>query len=381
MLVWARDGSRMDVASAAKRIGVAEVRLQAWENGDSYPTLTQLRKVASVYKRSVGVFFLRKRPAGSARPADFRRVELSLTHIISPALANGIRASEAKRESALDIYAQMEEDPPPFALDVDLSQDAERVAAQISEQLGISVSDRKKWTSDYDALNAWKAAVESRGVLVMQVSGVDVGTMRGCSLATFPLPVIILNSSDRPLGRVFTLLHELTHIVAHESSLCDVTDGVNRSNDAHATESFCNHVAGAILVPLDALLKQPAVAQTEKERDWKADELAGLRKVFWASREAILRRLLYARKTSTTFYRAERERMQRQRENDEGANSDGFVPFPRKVVLANGRFLTGLVVDAYDASVITGSALSQILGTKLDHLPKIIDVLKKREAA
>jgi hypothetical protein len=123
------------------------------------------------------------------------------------------------------------------------------------------------------------------------------------------------------------------------------------------------------------------VARANARSEWSADDLAALRKRFWASREAILRRLLIAEKTSQAFYQRMRAEFQRQHAGDEGETSGGFATVPRRVVLANGRLLTGLVVDAYDSSVITGTDLSRILGTKLDHLPKIVDVLRERKAA
>lgn len=381
LLVWAREASRIDRATAAKRVGVTVEKVEAWEEGTKFPTLTQLRKIARVYKRSVGVFFLEQRPAAMPQPADFRRMELSIQHVIIPELAAGIRAAEAKRAAALEIYVQREEEPPAFGLALNLNAAPEQVAQQIAEQLGITMHDRAKWGSEYDALNAWKAAVEARGVLVMQISRVPVSDMRGCSLALFPLPVIILNSSDKPLGRIFTLLHELVHLARAESGLCDVFEDAQRGDQEQQIETYCNRIAGATLVPVNDLLQHPVVAGAPDRREWGGDEIMELRRLFWASWEVILRRLLIAGKTTQQFYRVERERLRRQYANDEGASAGGFVTPPRRVVLSNGRFLTGLVVDAYDSSVITGSDLSRILGTKLDHLPKIIDVLKEREAA
>lgn len=381
LLVWARETSRMDQATVAQRLKVPEAKLQAWEAGVKFPTLGQLRKLAHIYKRSIGVFFLDARPADAPAPTDYRRMELSVQHVISPELAQGIRAAQAKRDAALDIYIEWEEEPPAFQLTVNPDIDPEETARDLTERLGITMRDRQQWTGEYDALNSWKAAVESLGVLVMQVSGVSVREMRGCSLALFPLPIILLNSSDKPLGRVFSLMHELVHLARAESGLCDVTERAQRGNQEQRIEVYCNHVAGAILVPRLDLLRQTLVAQAPDGRDWTGDELLTLRKAFWASREAILRRLLMAGKTTLQFYQAERERLRQQYAGDEGATAGGYATFPRRVVLANGRFLTNLVLGAYDANVITGSELSRILGTKLDHLPKILSVLGEREAA
>ena len=60
------------------------------------------------------------------------------------------------------------------------------------------------------------------------------------------------------------------------------------------------------------------------------------------------------------------------------SKKDGFVPHPRMVVLANGRVLTRLALDAYAVSAITGSELSRFLGTKIDHLPKIAKIMHER---
>jgi Zn-dependent peptidase ImmA (M78 family)/transcriptional regulator with XRE-family HTH domain len=381
ILVWAREASRHDVATVARRMQVDEARIQAWEAGDQTPTLAQLRRLAGVYKRSVGVFFLEQRPATPPQPADFRRVELSIPHLMSTDLATGIREAEAKREAALDIYTQWEEEPPAFRLMIDANLPPEEMAQRLVERLGVTMPKRRAWATEYDALNAWKAAVESLGVLVMQISGVEVSEMRGCSLALFPLPIIILNSSDRPLGRVFSLLHELVHLVRAESGLCDVVEEAPRGNEEQAIEARCNHVAGAMLVPLDELLRLPMVARAADRMNWTTDDLLTLRRTFWASREAVLRRLLIAGKTTQRFYQTMREQLRREYETDEGGTSKGFATVPRRVVLSNGRFLTGLVVEAYNADIITGSDLSRILGTKIDHLPKILDVLRERQAA
>ncbi|HKQ23149.1 MAG TPA: ImmA/IrrE family metallo-endopeptidase [Burkholderiales bacterium] len=381
LLVWAREASRVDLATVAQRLKVTEAKLQAWEDGTQLPTLTQLRKLARLYKRSVGVFFLQARPVDPPPPVDYRRIELSLQHVISPELAQGIRAAEVKRDAALEIFAQWEAEPPAFQLGIDPNSHPEETAHRITERLGITTQNRQQWANEYDAMNAWKAAVESLGVLVMQVSGVSVKEMRGCALALSPLPIILLNSKDKPLGRVFSLMHELVHLARAESGLCDVTEQAPRGDREEQIEVYCNHVAGSILVPFDELLRHPLVTPALEAREWSSDELQTLRRAFWASREVILRRLLMAEKTTSQFYKAQRQQWRQQFAGDEGESAGGFTTFPRRVVLANGRFLTRLAIDAYDASVITGSDLSRILGAKLDHLPKILGVLGEREAA
>jgi len=381
LLKWARIACSMDEDTAAKRIAVKRDKLDAWENGATAPTITQLRKAALVYHRAVSFFFLNERPAAARKPTDFRQIELSATDHATPELANAIREAQAKRDSALDIYREIEESPPEFGIDIEPDTPPDDAGTMLLNQLGVTFVQRDTWSDDYAALRAWRTAAEAMGIFVMQVSGVSLDEMRGCSLALFPLPIVLLNSSDRPLGRVFTLLHELMHLASRQSALCDVVEERRRTADAQRIEVYCNRVAGAALVPDRQLLSDPDVARAGHAAQWSDEKLGELRRRFWASREVILRRLLILNKTSQSFYQQKREEFRLEYAQLREERGSRFVPFPRRIVLGNGRLLTGLVIDAYDSRVITGSALSRILGTKLDHLPKIVAELQGRDAA
>jgi transcriptional regulator with XRE-family HTH domain len=212
MLRWAREQSRIELADAARRANQTPERLEEWESGKRTPTLNQLRGLANMYKRSVGVFFLREIPQVPRRPRDYRRLELSADGILSSKAANGIRECEAKRDAALDIHLELETEPPLWTLQLAERTPPERAADTIREALDVKMQARRGWASVYEALNGWKAAVEALGALVFQVSGVPVEEMRGCSISLRPLPIIVLNSADSPLGRIFTLLHEVQHL-------------------------------------------------------------------------------------------------------------------------------------------------------------------------
>lgn len=374
MLSWAREQSRIDISIAARRVGKDPAEVEAWERGDATPTLNQARTLANLYKRSVGVFFLKEKPKAARQPGDFRRLELSAQGAMSPALADGIREAGAKREAALEILNQLEQDPSVWPLKVPDRVPPETAAEAISAQLGVPRL-RAEWRNQYEALSGWRSLVEGMGALVVQISRVSMHEMRGCSLATFPLPVIVLNSADSPLGRVFTLLHEVTHLARSESGLCDINEGGQRSQAVESLEVYCNHVAGAVLVPSAELLARPEVRAANERTEWTPEQLGALSRAFWASREVVLRRLLTLRKTSQDFYQVMRERFEREYAELRDREEDGYVPYYRKVLLSNGRFLSRLAIDAYTAEAITGTQLSRILNAKLDHLPRLREAL------
>ena len=380
LLAWARVASRLDMETAAQKIGVAPEKLASWEDGTAEPTITQLRKLADTYRRAVTFFFLERRPRAAKRLPDFRRLELSADDVESPELANVIREAQAKRAEALNIFAESEDTPPEFLIALDRRLRPEAAAETLRAQLGIEFQQQRRWSNEYEALRAWKAAAEARGVMVLQSSGVSIDEMRGFAIAEFPLPVVILNGSDRPLGRIFTLLHELVHLAHRESALCDIREQVPRNDEQERIEAYCNHVAGAVLVPAEFLNLEADVRRANAQTVWDNEQLSRYRRQFWASRETVLRRLLILGRTSAQFYRRMRNEFVQQYAN-QTANTDIIVPVHRRVLMRNGDFLTSLALGAYESGVLTGSALARVLGTKLEHVPKIITELRSRLVA
>ena len=139
--------------------------------------------------------------------------------------------------------------------------------------LGVSVEDQHAWKDQYAALNGWKNGLEEQGVLVFHFSGVDPREVRGFSLSERVLPVIALNGGDAPNGRVFTLIHELGHLLLGEGGSCDLSELSHPSGPALPVEAFCNAFAGAACVPGDALLADPVVAHAAAANTWTDEDL------------------------------------------------------------------------------------------------------------
>ena len=68
VLVWAREAAGLDPGIAASKLQVKPDRLLSWETGEQRPTLSQLLKLANVYKRNPAVFYVPEPPGLSLRP-------------------------------------------------------------------------------------------------------------------------------------------------------------------------------------------------------------------------------------------------------------------------------------------------------------------------
>ena len=213
LLIWARETAGFEMAQAAKKLQVPPERLEEWERGGDRPTMVQFRKLARIYKRPLGVFYLPEPPSDVRPLHDFRRFPGEVAGIQSPELRYEIRRAYSRRELALDLYQAVGGPPPTFSMDASLSDDPEVVGTAIRDTLGLRYEDQIKWAGWHEPLNVWRSALENASVLVFQATTAAVTEVRGFSIGETPLPAIVMNIKDSPRGRTFTMLHEMAHLI------------------------------------------------------------------------------------------------------------------------------------------------------------------------
>ena len=111
----------------------------------------------------------------------------------------------------MQLFEELDETPPAFSLSGQLHEPPATLAERAREALSISVAEQLAWPNQYEALRSWKSAVEGLGILVFQIPAIDIGVMRGFSIAEMPLPVVGINRGESPRARIFSIMHELTH--------------------------------------------------------------------------------------------------------------------------------------------------------------------------
>lgn len=368
LLIWARESAGYDTKDAANRLGISQEKLESIEAGEAHITYAQLRKSADVYKRSLAAFFMAKPPPSKEPPRDFRMQPEYAGQPISPALNFELRKAWKHRDDVIELAQQMGRTMAVFEPTATMEQSPEHTANYIRELLKVSVQDQLSWQNSSVALKHWKSVVETFGVLVFEVSRIPMEEMRGVSLWSDTLPVILLNGADSHNGRTFTLLHEFTHLLLRQGGICDLAPAQLESQDAKV-EAFCNAVAGAALVPHEVLQQ---LLTSDHDYEWSMDELNELSKNFKVSKEVVLRRLLTLGKTTDGYYRHMRqifiEEYRRIREENKGKGG----PSPAVMAVRNlGRPFVGIVLSAYHDNMIGLATVSDYLGVKIKHLPRI----------
>jgi len=371
LLSWARRSLNLTDEQAASRLGVPVETLRTWETGEQRPTIAQLRTAAERYRRPLGVFFLSTPPADPTPPHDFRIVSGKDAQELSPELLVELRRAHNRREVALELLAELERRPPRLQMRAQLDDDPEQVGRRVRQALGVQLAKQQKWREG-TAFNEWKAVIEAHGVLVFQARGVSYKEVRGFSIAEQPLPVIVVNGSDFPNAKTFTLLHEFVHLFLHLGGICDPYNIVRGRSLNSRTEVFCNHVAGAVLVPASSLVNHASVVANEEPEGWTEAALDRIARDFAVSTLVIVRRLLTLGRTTERFYKEYHERaVARAEKHREERVQEGGPPRPVMVVADMGRAFTGTVLDAYRGRVITASDVSEYLRVRVRQIADV----------
>ena len=367
LLVWARNDSGFSIEEVAKKVQATSERVASWESGERRPTISQLRKLAKVYKRPIATFYLPEPPSDSPMIHDFRRLHGVSVMPESPRLRFEKRRVQFRQDVALELFASGEDAPPAFGLSASIVDDPEIVGKQIRGTLGIAYADQASQNRSGNSFQLWRNAVENSGVLVFQMWNVDPTEARGFSLSDTTLPVIAINVKDSMGGRVFTMIHELAHIMLREGGLCNLSEEATTPSIERTNEIFCNAVAGATLVPKEYLLLENEVA-SNVETVWSDEDVLAIANRYGVSREALLRRLLTCGRTTNVFYRSKREQFL---EEDKPAFSPIPVPYHRRIINRLGQQFTRLVLESHLRETITGSDAAEFLEVDLKHLPNI----------
>lgn len=371
LLLWARDTSGLTIEEAASRIKVSAARLQEWESGESRPTVKQLREAARVYKRPFAAFYLPEPPKGFRVPHDYRTVGDSGSVRMSPELMFALRRARFLREVALELEKDSEHQTFDLLGAASINDDIEGVAYRVRTTLGVEVSAQIQWTGRYTPFNEWRRAIETSNALVIQFEGVEVEETRAFSIPHRQFPVIAVNGNDHPNARVFSLFHELGHLLLNEDGICNFEESPKARNHDQRTERWCNEFAAAVLVPAERLREVLQVSKNDR-RQWEPDELKQPAELFGVSREVIHRRLVSLKLSTFDLHMAMQEKLKQEvAQKVKRDKKGGWMTPSQGAVRRVGPAFARIVFDAYDRQEITTADVTEYLGVRSKHITEI----------
>lgn len=282
-----------------------------------------------------------------------------------------MRAAQERRLLALQFYEELEEEPPTFGLAGTMREAPSTLGARAREALGFTVREQFAWRNQYEAMKAWKTRIEGLGILVFQFPGIATSEMRGFSIAEMPLPVMDVNRGESPRARIFSMMHELTHLMVRQSGVCDFNEDVGAPPEERRIEVFCNAVAAEILAPAEIFLAQVEIVDHPAQpRVWEEETIATLSNRFHVSREFIVRRLLEHGRCTNEFYRVKRELYNLQYLTSRANAEVPKEKWGEKRQRILGDAFTRLVFNTYREGHLTLSEMLGHMQIKVKHLPQ-----------
>jgi Zn-dependent peptidase ImmA (M78 family) len=358
LLRWARERAGFSMPMLARRFP----KLEAWERGETRPTLKQLEGFAKATYTPVGLLFLREPPVESVPIPDFRTVDnLHIGHP-SPDLLDTIYVCQQRQEWYRDFARSTGEEPLTFVGSAQPTHEIEATAARIRQALGFDLEERRRKPTWTDALRLFIEQADQVGILVMCSSVVlnnnrrhlDPGEFRGLAMADDLAPLVFINGADTKAAQMFTLAHELAHIWLGQSALSDAEASSVPGNEV---ERWCNQVAAELLMPLAAVRNE---YRSDAELRMEVDRLA---RRFKVSTLVVLRRIHDAggvtREELWDAYAGELERL---RAMPRGSGGDFYLTQAARV---SKRFARALVVSTLEGQTLYRDAFRMLGFSKL----------------
>jgi Zn-dependent peptidase ImmA (M78 family)/DNA-binding XRE family transcriptional regulator len=368
LLAWARETAGFSLGEAARRAGFSPEKMLAWEDGRARPTMNQARRLAELYHRTLGTFYLATPPEEPAPPADYRRRDRRADY--SPELRWQLKRAAALRATAVELAGEEGDPFPTVDLAIRLTEPPHTAAHRIRRWLGIPDGARP-WREAADAFRFWRRQIEAKGILIFIVRGIDPDEMSGFTLAADAAPVLAINGGEGVERRLFTLLHELTHALLRQGGVSDLHE--EDGDPESMIERFCNAVAARVLLPDQELLGHEIVEKGGREasRLWLDADLAVLARDFGVSREVVYRRLVDLELARREDYLRWRSRLTAPRRVADETDRKGGPDFYRLKIHDLGLSYLRRVFDAYQARIITLADVCDYVGVKADVARKL----------
>jgi Zn-dependent peptidase ImmA (M78 family) len=180
----------------------------------------------------------------------------------------------------------------------------------------------------------------------------------GFCLTDEEFPIIYINNSTAKARQIFSLFHELCHLLLHTNSITRFDDAYvdDLSQDERVIEQYCNRVTGALLIPADDFANQ-----IRSSTDFGDEPVERLSNRYHISREAVLRRLLDLRLVSSDYYRSKAAQWIQEAEDVPGSSRGNYYATHASYL---GLAYMGLVFSNYYQGKISLEETADYLGVR-----------------
>lgn len=352
VIQWARvrAGFSLDEASETFK------KIAAWEAGMASPSYKQLEDMADKFKVPIAVFFFPAPPNVPSIAETFRTLPEQEFEHMPPRIRLLLRKAKAYQLNLMELTGGTNPAPRHIIRDIAFreSMSIASAARRVRRYLDIPIEEQSTWSNDEVALEKWRRALESVGVSVFK-DAFKVPNYSGFCLYDDAFPIIYVNNSNAKTRQIFTLFHELAHLLFHTSGIDTLTDDFIQRlpDDAKRIETVCNSFAAEFLLPEQAF---NAAFEGRPPTEATAEYLADL---FHVSREFIYRRFRDRGLISQAEYESASRRWAEQQRTGEGGGNYYYT----KIAYLGSNYIN-LALSQYYQNHIDEAQLAEYLDIK-----------------
>ena len=342
MLKWAREQSPIELEDIPIRIkGMRSEQVEKWEKGIETPSITEAKKLANLYDIPFASLYLTDLPnKDNTTYIDRRTYKDSLDVGISYELWKEINRLKSCRESVIELF-EVDKYKSIFE-DLNTNATLEEIAMNVRKLFKIETPFKNKSAYNNNAFNFFRSIIEKNGILVLQIEGISINEIRGISLNYKIFPIIAVNKSDSDRAKVFTLFHELSHLIRRTSNLCLID--FNEREDEE--EKICNNLAANILIPEETL--NTSIQNIDLSNDKAIEKIADK---YAVSKFVIIKRLYDLNKINFALYKSKYDKyLNNFNEVKEIKRKQGqkiIVTQDKKLISGSGKLYPKIILDAY----------------------------------
>ena len=375
MLVWARGETPFSsIDEVVMRIPeFSYEKIKAWENGEELPSISEAKKLAVLYDVPFACFFYSRVPEKRIKPyTDRRTVNGSTFKDISYELWVEIKRIMANRETAIEVNpdAITMYDKLPV---VDSHDSIKIFANKIRGFLNIETPFTYKKEYNNNAFNYYRSKFESKGIMIAQISGVDTEEIRGVSIYYDEMPIIAINNKDWERAKVFTLFHEMAHLIRRSSSLCLIN-----FDDSDEEEKICDHIAAEAILP-EKQFKEVVTEINSNLSVWDDWNLIKVADRFGVSTLVVLIRLYKLGIINGAYYNIRYNELSKGfEENSKKSKPQVPIDYHYRYLNKSGYLFPRTVLSAYSNGNISYGEMCMALNVNSMHINNIEQVVMFR---
>lgn len=370
IIKWAIENSPIKKEEIAKKIKVSGKTIDNWVSGKKKMTFAQAKKLSKVLECNPTIFLLDKPLSESKLPMDFRMnrnvKELGIKSI------HAIKEAKYIQEKLYEIKNLLDMDLEPDLISVRLDSNPLKIAEKIRSILKIEeLTNVKNDDLFFERLREELYRLN----VIMLLGNFPYEEIKGFSLSAVKPYMIVINNADPfPKSKIFTLFHELGHLLLRKDGICFPDEVDMENNDGKEKlkiERWCNKFAAYVLVGPEKINNEFNGLSIDKIEK-KVKEISSK---YHISKTALYITLYENNIIDFNTYNNYRSQFEESKiKKGKGGRS---IPLEKRRIKKFGKKVIDFIYYAHDERVITTHDVMSILSIKLDDYDRVRNFASK----